>query len=210
MKTLNKNIPRKTRERDLVDELKNQLSHQYRNIFSHVNLANKNNFSQILQQSFGYIPVLNEIDLILQERNGKLRAVEVKFYKIEGKKFDKPFYSGLGQALSLLRYGFDNVALWHLFPEEIDQNLFDRYGAGAWSFIRDDLKLPLEFNYFKVTDYLQKPEFIVMQYISRSKGFELIPINNPDFKITWKYPNPILENRQTQIFRKALEDSLGI
>ena len=189
MKTLNENILRKTRERDLVDELKNQLSHRYRNIFSHVNLANKNDFSQILKQSFGYIPVLNEIDLILQERDGKLRAVEVKFYKTEGKKFDKPFYSGLGQALSLLRYGFDNVALWHLFPEEIDQDLFDRYGAGVWSFIRNDLKLPLEFSYFKVTDYLQRPEFIVMQYINRSKGVKLIPINNPNFKITWKYSN---------------------
>ncbi len=51
MKTLNKNSPRKIREKDLVDELKNQLSNQYRNIFSHVNLANKNDFSQILQQS---------------------------------------------------------------------------------------------------------------------------------------------------------------
>lgn len=204
-----KKNPNKYKERDLVNELKNQLSHQYRNIFSHVRLANNNDFRQFLYQNFGYIPVLNEIDLIFEEENGKLRAVEVKLYKIKGKKFNLPFYSGLGQALSLLRYGFDNVALWQLYPEEIDQNLFDRYGAGLWNFIRnDDLKLPLEFSYFKVTS--QEPEFIVMQYINHSKGFELIPINNPNFKITWKHPNPIFNNSETQMFRKALKKALGI
>jgi RNAse (barnase) inhibitor barstar len=194
-------------ERDLVNELKNQLSHQYKNIFSHVRLANNSHFRHSLSQNLGYIPALNEIDLIFEEENGKLRAVEVKLYKIKGKKFNQPFYSGLGQALSLFRYGFDNVALWHLFPEDIDQDKFDRYGAGLWSFIRNDFKLPLEFSYFEVS---KKNEFSVMQYKNHSKGFKLISINNSDFKITWKYPNPIFNNSQTQKFRIALKKMLGI
>ena len=206
---MNKNR-NKIGERFFVDHLKDRLSHLYKKIFSHVNLANNTNFRKALNDNIGYIPVLNEIDLIFQSNQGKLMAIEVKFCKIKGRKISRPFYDGIGQALSLLRYGFDNVGLWHLYLDDIDQKIFDRYGASAWHFIRNKLMLPLEFTYFKIENYHSKPKFIVMQYLDDSTGAKLIPIDSPNFQITWKYPNPISNTSHAQTLRIALERSLGI
>ena len=198
-------------ERYLVEKLREKIDPKYQRTFPHINLATSANFREKLYETFGCVPVLNEIDLILLENDGKLKAVEVKLCKVKNGRLTKPFYDGIGQALSLLRYGFDNVALWHLFLGEIDQQKLNRYGAYAWSFIRDEqLRLPLDFSYFEVTSYPDNPEFIVMQKTSPLDGKELLRIDDPDFRITWKYPNPLCCTPQSQIFRQAIEQRLKI
>jgi len=68
---------------------------------------------------------------------------------------------------------------------------FNRYGAEAWAFVRNDLCLPLDFSYFSVSSNGSENLFKVMQYTERQGGVEILPINHPKFRITWKYSNPI-------------------
>lgn len=198
-------------ERFLVEQLKEQLEPRYSCVLSHQDLTRLTVFKGALKERLGYLPVLNEIDLILVGRAGHLSAVEVKYFKLKKDGgFNRPFYDGIGQALSLFRYGFDHVALWHLFPSDIDQSRFDRYGAATWWFIRNQLKLPLDFSYFKVEDSLGTPRFVVMQYDGPTSSVQLTPIDSPGFLVTWKYANPLAQTEDVQCLRAALVKALGI
>jgi len=197
-------------EKFLVKKLRRRLSHLFKEIHVHVPIANKPDFRNTIVEQFGYAPVLNEIDMIFIEASGALRAVEVKYFKLKDKySFNRPFYDGIGQALTLLRYGFDNVGLWHLFSDEIEEERFDRYGANTWSFIRNDLRFPLEYTYFTVSDQQYDPNFTIRQYISRSGGITLCPIDDPDFQMNWRYPNPFRETVQGRFWRREIIKALG-
>ena len=197
-------------ERQMVQKLKIQLAPRYREVLVHQNLANLTRFRSELEKRFGFLPVLNEIDMIVVGMQGHLSAIEVKCFNVTNGSFSRPFYDGIGQSLSLLRYGFDHVALWHLFPNEIEQKRLDRYGAGTWWFIRNQLKLPLDFTYFKVGDNLETPKFIVMQYQGPNESADLLPIDSSNFVVTWKHTNPFVETDEAQCLRAALIDALGI
>jgi hypothetical protein len=173
-------------------------------------LASLPSFKQALQERFGFLPVLNEVDMILVGEQGQFDAIEAKCFTVDGGSFSRPFYDGIGQSLSLMRYGFDHVALWHLFSGDIDQRRLDRYGASTWWFLRNQTGLPLEFTYFKVRGYPSDPQFVVMQYEGPSTGAELLPIDSSHFRITWKHPNPFKETQDGQYLRAALADALGI
>lgn len=197
-------------ERLIVENLKGQLAPRCRNILIHQNLATLTGFKDALVKRFGFLPVLNEVDMILIGEQGQLYAIEVKCFTVNGGSFNRPFYDGIGQSLSLLRYGFDNVALWHIFSDDIDQVKLDRYGAATWWFIRNQTGLPLDFTYFKVRGTDRDPQFLVMQYNSPNTGSELIPIYNSNFSITWKHPNPFLKTDEGKYLRAALIDALKI
>ena len=197
-------------EKQMVQNLRIQLAPRYREVLVHQNLANLTGFKNELEKRFGFLPVLNEIDIIVVGRQGHLSAIEVKCFNVSKGSFSRPFYDGIGQSLSLLRYGFDHVALWHLFSNEIDQERFDRYGAGIWWFIRNELNLPLEFTYFKVDDHLETPQFIVMQYHGPNTGAELLPIDSSNFVVTWKHANPFMQTEEAKCLRAALIDALDV
>lgn len=197
-------------ERYMVTKLQEQLEPRYRKILIHQNLATLTEFKTELVRRLGFLPVLNEVDIILVSQNGQFQAIEVKCFDLHNGSFNRPFYDGIGQALSLLRYGFDQVALWHLFSDDIEQNSFDRYGAGTWWFIRNQLHLPLDFSYFKVNKHVDPPQFTVMQYNGPNTGVELIPINRSNFVITWRNSNPFLKAEETIGFRTALIEALNI
>ena len=197
-------------ERALVEALRQQLSPRYPRILAHQNLASLPAFKAELQQQFGYLPVLNEVDLILQRKTGQLCAVEVKCLDVRSGGFTRPFYDGIGQALSLLRYGFDHVALWHFFAGTSDQARLDRYGAATWWFIRNELQLPLEFTYFRVDGDEAAPRFTVMQYKSRHTGADLIPVDSTRFDVTWKHPNPLRDDVDAATLRVALAQALNL
>jgi len=196
-------------ERRMVETLERQLSPRYQRILTHQNLSNNSIFREALTSRFGYVPVLNEVDMVLVDRKGRLFAIEIKCFTING-GFNRPFYDGIGQSLSLLRYGFDSVALWHLFPSDIDQKRFDRYGAATWWFIRNQLRLPLDFTYFKVENDRVDPQFIVMQYESPHSGVALLPIDSSRFVVTWKHPNPFTGEEEVKSLRAALVPALGL
>lgn len=197
-------------ERGMVGKLAVQLAPRCRRVLVHQNLAGLAGFKAELVRRCGFLPVLNEIDMILVGPQGELCAIEVKCFSVRNGAFTRPFYDGIGQSLSLLRYGFEFVALWHLFPGSIDQARFDRYGAAAWWFIRNQLQLPLDFSYFKVSDDPVTPQFIVMQYDSPSTGAQLIPIDSANFVLTWRHDNPFAQTEEARDFRKALVAALGI
>lgn len=197
-------------ERALVEKLRQQLSPRYPRILAHQNLASIPGFKGELEQQFGYLPVLNEVDLILQRKKGQLCAVEVKCFDVRSGGFTRPFYDGIGQALSLLRYGFDHVALWHFFTSAADQACLDRYGAAAWWFIRNELKLPLEFTYFRVDGDEADPRFTVLQYTSRHTGADLIPVDSTRFDVTWKHPNPLRDDADAAKLRRVLTAALDL
>lgn len=78
------------------------------------NIIKKEEIGKIFNKKYPDLP-LREIDILYCRKNGKqkttpINAIEIKFLK----KFEK-FYQGLGQAMSLLAYGFDTVELWHIF-----------------------------------------------------------------------------------------------
>jgi hypothetical protein len=197
-------------EQLVVEHLRDQLSSQHRKIIVHENLANLVSFKAALECSFGYPPVLNEVDMMLVGREGQFYAIEVKYFDIRNGSFTRPFYDGIGQALSLLRYGFDNVALWHVFADGIDQARLDRYGAATWWFLHNQTSLPLEFTYFKVADEQPTLKFVVMQYKGPSSGAALLPINDKHFNITWTHPNPFRHTGDGKRLRRALVSALNL
>ncbi len=197
-------------ERRMVAKLKVQLKPRCREVLVHQNLATLTEFKAELERRFGFLPVLNEVDMILVGKKGHLCAIEVKCFTIKAGSFSRPFYDGIGQSLSLLRYGFDHVALWHLFPSEIDQSRLDRYGAATWWFIRNQTRLPLDFTYFKVKDDQETPQFIVMQYGGPNTGADLLPIDSSNFVVTWKHPNPFANTEDAKCLRAALVNALEI
>jgi len=197
-------------EKRMVEKLKAQLAPRYREVLMHQNLATLTGFRAELKRCFGFLPVLNEIDMIVVGKQGHLSAIEVKCFTVSGGSFSRPFYDGIGQSLSLLRYGFDHVALWHLFSGDIDQRRLDRYGAATWWFIRNQTNLPLDFTYFKVDDHPETPQFIVMQYQGPNTGADLLPIDSSNFVVTWKHPNPFLQTEEAKCLRAALVDALGV
>lgn len=167
-------------------------------------------FQERVQEKLGYVPILQpEIDMCILSTSGKLVAVEAKLFRGD-MTFRTPFYEGIGQALALLRFGFDAVALWFLFPQGTSTVGLNRYGAEAWSFIRDDLSLPLDFSYLSAISNGFQNKYEVMQYDSRQNGYRLLPIDDPHFVLTWKHPNPIRCFPVQIVLRETLEWYLGI
>ncbi|TAN39811.1 MAG: hypothetical protein EPN25_10175 [Nitrospirae bacterium] len=176
----------------LVKELASQLGSQISRFWTHKKPSTSSSFKKEIERRLGYVPILQpEIDLCMLLNDGRLVAVEAKLFKGNALTYRTPFYEGIGQALALHRYGFDHAALWFLFAEGADTDAFNRYGAEAWAFVRNDLCLPLDFSYFSVKSNGSENLFQVMQYTGRQRGVKFLPINHPGFKITWKHSNPI-------------------
>lgn len=103
------------------------------------------------------------------------------------------------------RYGFDHVALWHFISDDIPLDAINKYGAETWSFIRNDMRMPLDFSYIKIDNTNKDYTFSVMQYTDRQTGVELLPIDNPQFQIKWRNPNPIKDLSAQRAVRSSLE-----
>ena len=101
--------------------------------------------SKRLPGILGYEPILRpEVDLIVRAGD-LLNAIEVKHLDANKHSFG-PFFHGVGQALSLLEFGFDHVGLWIVFTSSHASKI-DQYGAWTWSHIRNMLGLPIEFSF---------------------------------------------------------------
>ena len=197
-------------ENTLVQKLRDRLAPRYKKVLIHKNLPHIPALTQASRDAFGYVPVLNEIDMIFVRHEGHMCAAEVKCLQVKKGSMSRAFYDGVGQALSLLRYGFDHVALWHLFVGDMEDARRDRYGAGTWWFLRNELGLPLEFSYFRIDGDSQNPAFVVMQYTGPNTAADILPIDHPQFAITWKYPNPLRDDPHAKKLRRILANTLGI
>jgi hypothetical protein len=154
-----------------------------------------------LQTVLGYVPILQpELDMVLW-KGSTMFGVELKVFSDSPHQADRvrlrSFYEGIGQALALHRFGFDFSGLWLLFRGAGEDVM--RRGSTAWAFVRET-GLPLDFSYFKVDS-----RFRPMQYAGSQTGYELLPIDDPRFRIRFKYRNPIQGKPEQRVIRAALE-----
>ncbi|MFX0115330.1 MAG: hypothetical protein ACFFB3_12345 [Candidatus Hodarchaeota archaeon] len=160
-------------------------------------------------------PLQPEIDMILCKRD-TLIAVELKHFKRKGRSLNHSFYEGIEQALALLRWGFDHVALWQLFEESISPAELWFYGGWTWKFLHAEpkdggLKLPLEFTFMRVTKGESGYDFRPIQprRIEGSIRLDLLlPPYDPNFYITTPHKNPLLRCPEVQKLREMLVDWL--
>lgn len=195
----------------LVRQLAAQLAHRVSRTWTCRKPSASSTFKSEIRERLGYIPILQpEIDLCMQLTDGKLVAVEAKLFSGDALTFRTPFYTGIGQALALHRYGFDHVALWFLFADGAARDAYNRYGAEVWSFVRNDLALPLDFSYLAVNRHGGGYRFDVIQYTGRQTGVTLLPIDDPSFTMTWKHQNPIRDAPVQRALRSTLETWLKV
>jgi hypothetical protein len=194
-------------ENILVKELANKISYKYSNIHTNRKPSASSKVRNYLYRKLNYIPLLQpEIDIIIESNNNELYGIEVKLFKTDSVNFNLPFYHGLGQSVALYRYGFDRVALFQLFIGQKPPNNMNIYGPEIWAFIRNDLKIPLDYSYIWVEELSDaRHNFHVMQYINRQDGIKLRKIDDPNFNITFKYKNPIKDLPVPKTIRACLE-----
>ena len=194
----------KTIERDIVKEFGKQLSLRYSWVDIHRKPSSSGPFRAKLKSIFNYVPILQpEIDICFKDSKGHLFAAEVKVFPAKALSFTLPFYEGIGQALALHRYGFDYVSLWFFFYGEVDSTLMQQYGAQAWSFIRNELKLELDFTFFHARKNKSSYDFIIYQYTSNATAFKLCSFDNFIFK--FRHPNPLRNCKVPKGIRSELE-----
>ncbi|NVM55782.1 MAG: hypothetical protein HWN66_18930 [Candidatus Helarchaeota archaeon] len=123
-------------------------------VHSHVNLASKG-FRCIWSSWWkGETPPKLEVDMIFVFEDIKkaidsalIIGTEIKFFRDISKR---NFYEGLQQVMAFAVFGFDGLALWHLFPEEVNDKLIENY-AQATQEIINGFDLPMFYLAAKVT-----------------------------------------------------------
>jgi len=162
-------------------------------------------------------PLQPEIDMIFCKKK-EMTAVELKYFQRKGNGLNHSFYEGIEQALALLRWGFDYVALWHLYASSITKEELWFYGGWTWWFIQTPHKygglgLPLEFTFMKVRITNQGYDFPIIQPRWKTRPIELEelrPPYDPSFQMTSPHPNPLTRDPQVKELRTSLEKWLSI
>lgn len=169
-----------------------------------------------LRDSTSLIPPLQpEIDMILCKEE-KMIAVELKYFRRKGKGLNLSFYEGIEQTLALLRWGFNNVALWQLFEESISPQELWFYGGWTWIFLHakpedGGLKLPIEFTFMRVIENKGEYDFYPIQPMSINGSIHLNPTLPPydhRFNISAPHPNTLIQCHEVQKLRKMLVEWL--
>lgn len=156
-------------------------------------------------------PLQPEIDMILC-KNDKMIAVELKYFEPRGESLSRSFYEGIGQTLALLRWGFDNVALWQLYETSTSPEALWFYGGYTWQFLHGSsdqggLGLPIEFTFMRIGRTNEGYEFRPIQprLIDNAIRLDLLlPPYHPNFEIRAPHPNPLLRDPRIQELRNGL------
>ncbi len=165
-------------------------------------------------------PAQPEIDMILVDDFGIMRAIEIKWIKKRKKRITPSYYLGVGQTLAYLSFGFKQVALWQCFDgESLTDNEIFEYNA-ALTKIRNPLHPFLCATYFKIDkDQTNKPRIQTRIFQSNrpSKWEDGIGIFLPkigEYKMMWNCFNPFIKhispvhqniNEQAHIIYEFLE-----
>jgi hypothetical protein len=137
--------------------------------------------------------------------NNLIAAIEIKFFK-QSKNLDKQLrqaYREFGQPLRNLMYGFDSVALWHIFDENLDEGKSRDYAAIVGDTITK-LKLPVVYLATKITE-------------DRCKIFQPWDIDCNDLDYMLRSLKGLFENKRNPLsqseigeYRNALKVTLAI
>jgi len=211
------------KESELRSELKRMISSLKGEIYGFVKVASeddirgqKDYYEKIMREYFKvkdliFIPIP---DLILvfesytTDDGWKLIAIELKSFQPDRvKEGMRKAFREIGQPLRYHLMGFDTTVLWHVFDEEIDDELIKDYIALMDETIAK-LSLPLEYYATKITE---KGEFIYAKLItSRMDLKNLVRL----FEKTLAYcKNPLIyEKKSNDVLRRreAIKLLLGI
>jgi hypothetical protein len=142
-------------------------------------------------------PLQPEMDMIIYEPSPcpKIRSYEIKYFeKVDG-VVNQSFYKGIEQALALVRWGFDSVALWQLFDETFSEDDLRNYGCRTWLYIHGILDLPIGFTML----WLKGEKLDTMRFRTRQcewgnnlKVTERLDIDDPEFPFSHRPLNPLI------------------
>jgi hypothetical protein len=105
------------------------LAPEFKKVYAKINLASRK-FYDDWEEWFGKgVPLAQpEIDLLFVSSDFRLLAAELKYYRLsENAPLNQPYYSGIEEALALLRFGFTCVSLWHFFDTEVPEDTLKAY-----------------------------------------------------------------------------------
>lgn len=214
-------------ERTLTQELKKKFDQTSPQKFDKVHIFKRPSQSSLIKRKWNESnrplnvsrqltpPLQPEIDMILCKEN-KMIAVEIKYFEMKGNSLNRSFYEGIEQALALLRWGFDNVALWQLFDESVGAEELYFYGIWTWKFLhappeREGLGLPIDFTMLQVKANQTGYDFypVIPEKDNHGVRLKLLPPPyDPRFLITTSQPNPLINSEQAQRLRSILTEWL--
>ena len=126
--------------RRIKEECEKDRPKHLKKIYAHVNLATRK-FHEIWQDWWKMpLPPRLEVDIIpvFQMENVSdevfMAGVEVKYFKDN----KRGFYEGLQQALAFGAFGFDSLALWHIFSSDLKNEEIQSFSRVVEEIIEPD------------------------------------------------------------------------
>jgi hypothetical protein len=187
-------------------------------VLAHVTPAKSSNVYSILKDTFGGLspPLQPDVDILFR-KGEDIRAVEVKVFHLNAKnRLSRSYYEGIDQALALLSLGFNRVALWHIFDRDIGIDKLARYGSSAQLFIREQLRLPMDFTAMYLVKYEGDYRFVPTQPVIKDfKTMELVEarllrfLDDPTLPFVWRSNNPLLTYPLVAEIRKVMLEWLS-
>ena len=142
-------------EKKLVERIAEELKKKgnYKEVYKFVNLSTHKPDEHWRKWYDETSPILQpEIDLItvkLTYQGEFIQGVEIKYIVMRnekgGLKRSESYYSGIEQALSMLRLGVDEAWLWHFFDENVPWKVICKYVNACYQLIML-LKLPIGYS----------------------------------------------------------------
>lgn len=147
------------------------------------------------------IPPQPEIDMILEDNTGKMRAIELKVIRKYKNSFRPSYYRGIDQALAYLHFGFPQVGLWQCFDgDTMDDKEIVEYN-NAFEKIVFPLKPYLETTFFRIINVNKKLKIQTRVFYNFEKTWCWkdgigIPING-NYLMRWTSNNFLVSSFQT-------------
>lgn len=184
-----------------------QSCYRYDKVHSNTN-PGASRFRDCYVEWFGSEPLLAQpdIDLLVVDL-GDLIGIELKYFKLDKGRFKRSYYEGIGQALALLRYGFDNVQLWHCFDQQVDEAIVAR----SWQNVHDliySLKLPIGYGALRVVK--EGGEVALKEVLPSCTDPPLLEYDKPPNPRRFKVGNPLREETEAKRMREFIQHVLRI
>lgn len=80
-----------------------------------------------------------------------------------------------------------------------------QFGSQAWAFVRNDMKLPLDFTFMWVAGATRAAKVQVYQYTSDHSGYRLAELAPRSFRFVWRHGNLIRASQPASTIRPILE-----
>jgi hypothetical protein len=186
-------------------------------VLTHVTPAKSSKVYSKLKKAYGGLspPLQPDVDILFR-KGDDIRAVEVKVFHLNAKnRLSRSYYEGMDQALALLSLGFNRVALWHIFDNDIGLVKLARYGSYAQLFTRE-LGLPMDFTAMYLVKDKRDYRFVPARPVIKDfKTKELVKarllrfLDDPMMPFVWRSNNPLLTRPLVAEIRKVMLEWLN-